>query len=285
VPARLHGSGERLRRDRPLEEPPHVLEVALVGRIQGEDPERRLAVQPDRHRPLRDDDEDAGREHLGQAEGVVADRRGGLVEGVDHDHDPLVIARAPVGGTLEQESEEVGPAACRRRQHLLGAVGDQLAGAHHLGGQALEARGHTVGPAGQLDEVVDVAALGDQVRQVGRLADPRRGLEDEVAAILGGEEPVDLGGEPFAADELLDIHALEDRPRLDVGVAQQLVVADEHLVVVAGDQDAADDVAADDDAALAAGVAGDRRHRGGPVGLASRRVVVAGDDRATRRRS
>src|SRR5215472_10699981 len=102
------------------------------------------------------------------------------------------------------------------------------------------------------------------MRQEGRLAHPRGRLQDKVTAILRCQECIDLGGQPFTANKVIHIDALEDRPWLDVRIAQELVVAGEDPVMIAGDEDTTDDVTTDDNAPLAIGLGLRSAHRCDP---------------------
>ena len=235
---------ERLRHRGGREEGADVLLVVVRVGVDPDDATRALGVQVDGHRALADDEEDACRQQLRQPEDVLAGPRPGLVERVDHQHE-LLARPQPRGGVAEEAAQEVGTGRRGLGQDRLGALAGvaQVVRADQLRGEAHPGRRDPRLAGRELAEVVHPAAGGDQVGQQRGLAEAGRRLHDEVAARLLGQERVELGDQPVAADEALDVDAVEHLARVDVGLGQALVAADEERVAIAGDDQVGDHVA------------------------------------------
>ena len=104
--------------------------------------------------------------------------------------------------------------------------------------------------------MVDPATLPHEVGEKRALAEPGLRFKHEIAVVVGFEKAVDLRLEPPPTGEALKLHPFKDRPRIDIGVLQALVAANEERVAVACYEELSDDVpAGGDTAAISANAA------------------------------
>ena len=230
-----------------LEEGPHVRQVLRILRLQRFDLTGPFHRQGHLDGTLGDDEIDTLGQDAGQPEHVLA--RGGarLVEGVDDEDDGLagLDLVATVGCLLEQALEEIGTAG-RTGQHAIDGKRVQLPDPDDLGRQVPQAGRDPLLTSGQLAEVVDVAAILDQVSEEGRLAQAGLGLEDEDPAIMLLEKSVESLFKPISSREPIDLDPLEDGPGGDKGLPKPGVVFVEDLGGIDGDRDPAIGLAAAD---------------------------------------
>ena len=100
---------------------------------------------------------------------------------------------------------------------------------------------------------MDVRALPSQPGHEDGLADTDPTLQDEVAAVVAAEKPVDPVEQPLPADKPLQGQLVVEGPRIDVRLREPLVRAGEELVGPSRDEYRPNRITPDRNAALARG--------------------------------